>query len=164
MGRRGGRWVGMAHLLVKRGSEVVQKGEAGKLIKVAAGCATTATATAPISSSAPARSSSDESLTPWQKPKYASKPEWGDGFKKEYLAATHTDMWMQGDGPSPMEMVQQAEPIAAKSPWVACNHGNDGPCGLGAPIVYLNVSHATKDRPAVCKYCGLRFYNASFYV
>jgi len=66
--------------------------------------------------------------------------------------------------PSPMEMINEIEPIPIHADRVSCK--SEGACmdrygermGLGAPNTYYQLNSTTKDAPVKCKYCGLRFY------
>lgn len=55
----------------------------------------------------------------------------------------------------PMEMIARVEPIAVESKVVACRGGQNQ---LGHPVEFIKVYGTSKDEPAVCKYCGLRYY------
>ncbi|ACO62905.1 predicted protein [Micromonas commoda] len=76
----------------------------------------------------------------------------------------HTDKWLEAAVPSPMEMINEIEPIPIHADRVSCK--SKGACmdrygervGLGAPNTYYQLNSTTKDAPVKCKYCGLRFY------
>ena len=55
----------------------------------------------------------------------------------------------------PMEMIARVEPIAVESKVVACRGVQNQ---LGHPVEFIKVYGTSKDEPAVCKYCGLRYY------
>jgi NADH dehydrogenase (ubiquinone) Fe-S protein 6 len=79
----------------------------------------------------------------------------GDGI------ATHTAKWLQpaADGAvpkTPMEWIREAEPIEVHAPVVASTGGGDP--ALGCPVEYINLKGTTRERPAVCKYTGDRFW------
>lgn len=76
----------------------------------------------------------------------------GDGIK------THTEKWFWGKGPTPMEYILRVEPIANKGSVAACYGGVEP--ALGHEVEYIKVTGRSKDDPAVCKYCGLRYYEA----
>eukprot|EP00793_Prasinoderma_coloniale_P001139 PRCOL_00006130-RA len=76
----------------------------------------------------------------------------GDGI------SAHTDKWMTpGTGKkSPMELIAEVAPIGVEEDVAVC-YGHEDPV-LGHPVEFIKVSTATKENPAVCKYCGLRYY------
>ncbi|KAF3330330.1 NADH dehydrogenase [Carex littledalei] len=66
----------------------------------------------------------------------------------------HTAKWMQDTSKkSPMELINEVPPIKVDGRIVACE-GDIDPA-LGHPIEFICLD---RDEPAVCKYCGLRFY------
>ncbi|MED6179911.1 hypothetical protein PIB30_005370 [Stylosanthes scabra] len=66
----------------------------------------------------------------------------------------HTAKWMQDTSKkSPMELINEVPPIKVEDRIVACE-GDTNPA-LGHPIEYICLD---KDEPAICKYCGLRYY------
>jgi len=75
----------------------------------------------------------------------------GDGINN------HTDKWLQGDIKSPLEYIQEAEPIKVSGAVVA-SYGSDDPA-LGCPVEYINLRGTSKDNPAVCKYTGNKYYS-----
>ncbi|GAB4817611.1 hypothetical protein N2152v2_004657 [Parachlorella kessleri] len=75
----------------------------------------------------------------------------GDGI------ANHTRKWMQGNHKTPMEYIQQSEPIKVHG-LVVASYGSEDPA-LGAPVEYINLKGTTYDNPAVCKYTGNKFYS-----
>mmetsp|Transcript_5341 Transcript_5341/g.11685 ORF Transcript_5341/g.11685 Transcript_5341/m.11685 type:complete len:160 (-) Transcript_5341:584-1063(-) len=75
----------------------------------------------------------------------------GDGLK------THTDKWLQGDQKSPMQYIAEAEPIKVEGPVVA-SYGTEDPL-LGGPVEYINLKGTSREKPAVCKYTGNRYYS-----
>ncbi len=75
----------------------------------------------------------------------------GDGIK------SHTEKWLQGNVKSPMEYIQETEPIKVKGSVVA-SYGSDDP-GLGCPVEYINLKGTSYDNPAVCKYTGNKYYS-----
>ena len=75
----------------------------------------------------------------------------------------HTDKWLEAAVPSPMEMINEIEPIPIHADRVSCK--SEGACmdrygeRMGrAPNTYYQLNSTTKDAPVKCKYCGLRFY------
>ena len=78
----------------------------------------------------------------------------------------HTAKWLDSTAkPSPMEYSAAAEPIGVAGDNVSCD--SPGACkdrfgvgegGLGAPNTYYKLNDTSKEFPAKCKYCGLRFY------
>ncbi|KAK9819624.1 hypothetical protein WJX72_000363 [[Myrmecia] bisecta] len=75
----------------------------------------------------------------------------GDGL------TSHTSKWLQGPGKSPMEYCQEAEPIKVSGAVVA-SYGSDNP-GLGCPVEYINLRGTSREKPAVCKYTGNKYYS-----
>mmetsp|Transcript_28196 Transcript_28196/g.71901 ORF Transcript_28196/g.71901 Transcript_28196/m.71901 type:complete len:151 (-) Transcript_28196:273-725(-) len=76
----------------------------------------------------------------------------GDGIKN------HTDKWlMDKNQKSPMQWIKEAEPILVEGPVVA-SYGSEDP-SLGCPVEYINLKGSSKERPAVCKYTGNRYYS-----
>ncbi|KAL5724709.1 hypothetical protein ACHQM5_007933 [Ranunculus cassubicifolius] len=66
----------------------------------------------------------------------------------------HTAKWMQDTSKkSPMELINEVPPIKVQGRIVACE-GDSNPA-LGHPIEFICLD---LDEPAVCKYCGLRYY------
>ena len=57
---------------------------------------------------------------------------------------------------SPMELIAEVAPIGVEEDVAVC-YGHEDPV-LGHPVEFIKVSTATKENPAVCKYCGLRYY------
>ncbi|GFR41100.1 hypothetical protein Agub_g1744 [Astrephomene gubernaculifera] len=74
----------------------------------------------------------------------------GDGIQN------HTDKWLQG-GKSPMQYIDEVEPIKVKG-LVVASHGSDDPA-LGCPVEYINLKGTSYENPAVCKYTGNRYYS-----
>ncbi|GIL99617.1 hypothetical protein Vretimale_4742, partial [Volvox reticuliferus] len=74
----------------------------------------------------------------------------GDGIKN------HTDKWLQV-GKSPMEYINEVEPIKVKG-LVVASYGSDDPA-LGCPVEYITLKGTSYDNPAVCKYTGNRYYS-----
>jgi len=77
----------------------------------------------------------------------------GDGL------SSHTAKWLQGAGPglkSPMDWAREAEPIEVHANVVASTGGDDP--ALGCPVEYINLKGTTRDRPAVCKYTGAKYW------
>ncbi|GLC44367.1 hypothetical protein PLESTB_000477000 [Pleodorina starrii] len=74
----------------------------------------------------------------------------GDGIKN------HTDKWLQG-GKSPMEYINEVEPIKVKG-LVVASYGSDDPA-LGCPVEYITLKGTSYENPAVCKYTGNRYYS-----
>ncbi len=52
---------------------------------------------------------------------------------------------------------QEVEPIKVHGAVVAC-YGSEDPT-LGAPVSYLSLKGTSYDKPAVCKYTGLKYYS-----
>lgn len=75
----------------------------------------------------------------------------GDGINN------HTDKWLYGNIKSPLEWIQEAEPIKVSGPVVA-SYGSDDPA-LGCPVEYINLRGTSKENPAVCKYTGNKYYS-----
>ncbi|KFM26607.1 hypothetical protein F751_2194 [Auxenochlorella protothecoides] len=75
----------------------------------------------------------------------------GDGL------TTHTSKWMDGNGKSPMEYIQAAEPIKVHGLTVA-SYGSDDPA-LGCPVEYITLKGTSREHPAVCKYTGNKYYS-----
>ena len=74
----------------------------------------------------------------------------GDGMD------THTSKWLSEGREGPMEMIQRVPPSPVKANVVACRGGQSQ---LGHPVEFIKVLGTTIDEPAVCKYCGLRYYH-----
>ncbi|KAL5222019.1 hypothetical protein ABZP36_026732 [Zizania latifolia] len=74
------------------------------------------------------------------------------------VVGNHTAKWMQDTSKkSPMEMINAEPPIKVEGRIAACDGRKDKSyetASLGHPIEYICLD---LDRPAVCKYCGLRF-------
>ncbi|KAG8046569.1 hypothetical protein GUJ93_ZPchr0008g13708 [Zizania palustris] len=74
------------------------------------------------------------------------------------VVGDHTAKWMQDTSKkSPMEMISAEPPIKVEGRIAACDGRKDKSyetASLGHPIEYICLD---LDRPAVCKYCGLRF-------
>ncbi|KEH30662.1 putative Zinc finger, CHCC-type [Medicago truncatula] len=67
--------------------------------------------------------------------------------------SNHTAKWMQDTSKkSPMELINEVPPIKVEGRIVACEGDTDP--ALGHPIEYICLDLA---KPAVCKYCGLRY-------
>mmetsp|Transcript_3618 Transcript_3618/g.12697 ORF Transcript_3618/g.12697 Transcript_3618/m.12697 type:complete len:149 (-) Transcript_3618:110-556(-) len=77
------------------------------------------------------------------------------GLGKGDNLSTHTSKWLSEGREGPMEMIARVEPIAVESKVVACRGGQNQ---LGHPVEFIKVYGTSKDEPAVCKYCGLRYY------
>lgn len=75
----------------------------------------------------------------------------GDGL------TTHTSKWLQGDHKSPMQYIQESEPIKVHG-LVVASRGSDDPA-LGCPIEYINLKGTSREEPAVCKYTGNKYYS-----
>eukprot|EP00878_Enallax_costatus_P003006 GHUV01003204.1.p1 GENE.GHUV01003204.1~~GHUV01003204.1.p1 ORF type:complete len:161 (+),score=45.35 GHUV01003204.1:187-669(+) len=75
----------------------------------------------------------------------------GDGIKN------HTGKWLQKGLKSPMDYIQEAEPIKVSGAVVA-SYGSDDPA-LGCPVEYINLKGTSYDHPAVCKYTGNKYYS-----
>merc|ERR1711879_108042 len=72
---------------------------------------------------------------------------------------THTQKWMQNTSmAAPVDLINAVEPIPVKGSRVCCNCG-ESLGGLGAPKTFYNLHGSTKEKPVVCKYCGLRSYS-----
>ncbi|XP_008775895.1 NADH dehydrogenase [ubiquinone] iron-sulfur protein 6, mitochondrial-like [Phoenix dactylifera] len=70
------------------------------------------------------------------------------------LVSKHTAKWMQDTSKkSPMELISEVPPIKVEGRIVACE-GDSNPA-LGHPIEFICLD---QDEPAVCKYCGLRYF------
>jgi NADH dehydrogenase (ubiquinone) Fe-S protein 6 len=54
-----------------------------------------------------------------------------------------------------MELIAEVPPIEVEGRIAACD-GGGGP--LGHPRVFINLEYSSPESPAVCDYCGLRFY------
>ncbi|KAF4380291.1 hypothetical protein CsatB_002470 [Cannabis sativa] len=68
--------------------------------------------------------------------------------------SNHTAKWMQDTSKkSPMELINDVPPIKVEGRIVACE-GDNNPA-LGHPIEYICLD---RKEPAVCKYCGLRYF------
>jgi NADH dehydrogenase (ubiquinone) Fe-S protein 6 len=81
----------------------------------------------------------------------------------------HTAKWLDStEKPSPMEYSSAVEPIAVHG-LERVNCDSPGACkdrfgellGLGAPNTYYKLADTTPENPVKCKYCGLRFFDAS---
>eukprot|EP00201_Polytomella_parva_P014675 CAMPEP_0175050952 /NCGR_PEP_ID=MMETSP0052_2-20121109/7529_1 /TAXON_ID=51329 ORGANISM="Polytomella parva, Strain SAG 63-3" /NCGR_SAMPLE_ID=MMETSP0052_2 /ASSEMBLY_ACC=CAM_ASM_000194 /LENGTH=132 /DNA_ID=CAMNT_0016315181 /DNA_START=37 /DNA_END=435 /DNA_ORIENTATION=- len=70
---------------------------------------------------------------------------------------SHTSKWMQGNGKSPMDYINEVEPIKVKG-LVVASHGTDDPA-LGCPVEYISLKGTSYENPAVCKYTGNRYYS-----
>ncbi|KAI8463806.1 MAG: NADH:ubiquinone oxidoreductase 13 kd-like subunit [Monoraphidium minutum] len=70
---------------------------------------------------------------------------------------THTDKWLTAGAKSPMDYIQEAEPIKVSGAVVA-SYGSDDP-SLGCPVEYISLKGTSIDKPAVCKYTGNKFYS-----
>ncbi|XP_022718575.1 NADH dehydrogenase [ubiquinone] iron-sulfur protein 6, mitochondrial-like [Durio zibethinus] len=67
--------------------------------------------------------------------------------------SNHTAKWMQDTSKkSPMELINEVPPIKVEGRIVACE-GDNNPA-LGHPIEFICLD---LKKPAVCKYCGLRY-------
>mmetsp|Transcript_965 Transcript_965/g.2304 ORF Transcript_965/g.2304 Transcript_965/m.2304 type:complete len:165 (+) Transcript_965:42-536(+) len=75
----------------------------------------------------------------------------GDGI------VSHTEKWMHSDRKSPMQYIQEAEPILVEGPVVA-SYGSDDPA-LGCPVEFINLKGTSYENPAVCKYTGNKYYS-----
>lgn len=75
----------------------------------------------------------------------------GDGIKN------HTSKWLQGNQKSPMEYINEVEPIKVHG-LVVASRGTDDPA-LGCPVCYINLKGTSYENPAVCKYTGNRYYS-----
>jgi NADH dehydrogenase (ubiquinone) Fe-S protein 6 len=64
---------------------------------------------------------------------------------------------MQSGNKSPMEYIQEAAPIKVHG-MVVASHGTDDPA-LGCPVEYISLKGTTRERPAVCKYTGNKYYS-----
>lgn len=70
---------------------------------------------------------------------------------------THTSKWLTAGVKSPMDYIQEAEPIKVSGAVVA-SHGSDDP-DLGCPVEYISLKGSSYDKPAVCKYTGNKYYS-----
>ncbi|GBF97119.1 hypothetical protein Rsub_10130 [Raphidocelis subcapitata] len=70
---------------------------------------------------------------------------------------THTSKWLTAGMKSPMDYIQEAEPIKV-SGMVVASHGSDDP-NLGCPVEYISLKGTSYEKPAVCKYTGNKFYS-----
>ncbi|XP_068635136.1 NADH dehydrogenase [ubiquinone] iron-sulfur protein 6, mitochondrial [Aristolochia californica] len=69
------------------------------------------------------------------------------------LVSQHTAKWMQDiTKKSPMELINEVPPIKVDGRIAACEGDTDP--ALGHPIEFICLD---LDKPAICKYCGLRF-------
>jgi len=73
----------------------------------------------------------------------------GDGIEN------HTEKWLSG-GKAPIQWIAEAAPIEVQTRVAQCWGGGD--VALGHPIEYISLDGTTPEDPAVCKYCGLRFF------
>ncbi|XP_078440454.1 NADH-ubiquinone oxidoreductase-like protein [Wolffia australiana] len=70
------------------------------------------------------------------------------------LIGEHTAKWMQDTSKkSPMELINEVPPIKVSGRIAVCTGANDA--SLGHPVEFICLD---QDEPAVCKYCGLRFF------
>ena len=81
----------------------------------------------------------------------------GDGI------SNHTAKWHAAEeskGKVPIEYCQSAEPIKVHGLTVACT-GVDGEDGysLGGPVQFISLKGTSRERPAVCKYTGRKYYS-----
>ncbi|KIZ02812.1 NADH:ubiquinone oxidoreductase 16.3 kDasubunit [Monoraphidium neglectum] len=65
---------------------------------------------------------------------------------------SHTSKWLTAGAKSPMDYIQEAEPIKV-SGMVVASYGSDDP-NLGCPVEYISLKGTSYDKPAVCKYTG----------
>jgi len=70
---------------------------------------------------------------------------------------THTAKWLNAPVKSPLELIAEVEPIAVTAGNVVNCTGGKHP-SLGHPNEYIVLNDTSKEFPAVCKYCGLRYY------
>lgn len=78
---------------------------------------------------------------------------------KKETDQSHTSVWLDAeDERSPMDMVFEERPIPWEDTIVACWGGGDPK--LGHPIEYIKLDDCTEANPAICKYCGLRYYHS----
>ncbi|KXZ56856.1 hypothetical protein GPECTOR_1g772 [Gonium pectorale] len=63
---------------------------------------------------------------------------------------------LQG-GKSPMEYINEVEPIKVEG-LVVASYGSDDPA-LGCPVEYICLKGTSYENPAVCKYTGNRYYS-----
>ena len=75
----------------------------------------------------------------------------GDGL------SNHTAKWWSGEGKTPLEYCQSAEPIKVEGMTVASTGSDE--YSLGCPVEYISLKGTTKENPAVCKYTGLKYYS-----
>nr|GLL28302.1 NADH dehydrogenase [ubiquinone] iron-sulfur protein 6, mitochondrial [Ipomoea trifida]GMD02402.1 NADH dehydrogenase [ubiquinone] iron-sulfur protein 6, mitochondrial [Ipomoea batatas] len=76
------------------------------------------------------------------------------GIVSSEVLTSHTAKWMQDTGKkSPMELINEVPPIKVEGRIVACEGDSDP--ALGHPIEFICLD---LDAPAVCKYCGLRYF------
>ena len=68
---------------------------------------------------------------------------------------------MQGNQTSPLEYCQSAEPIKVEGLVVASTGSSDP--SLGCPVEYISLKGTTKEKPAVCKYTGLKYYSDAWW-
>ncbi|XP_010943451.1 NADH dehydrogenase [ubiquinone] iron-sulfur protein 6, mitochondrial isoform X1 [Elaeis guineensis] len=75
------------------------------------------------------------------------------------LVSKHTAKWMQDTSKkSPMESINEVRPIKVEGRIVAC--GGDSNPALGHPLEFICLD---LEEPAVCKYCGLRYFQDHHY-
>jgi len=78
----------------------------------------------------------------------------GDGI------SNHTAKWIKTDGKTPIEYCQSAEPVRVRGLSVACT-GLDGEDAfeLGSPVQFISLKGTSRERPAVCKYTGRKWWS-----
>eukprot|EP00241_Pyramimonas_parkeae_P010008 CAMPEP_0114245322 /NCGR_PEP_ID=MMETSP0058-20121206/11828_1 /TAXON_ID=36894 /ORGANISM="Pyramimonas parkeae, CCMP726" /LENGTH=129 /DNA_ID=CAMNT_0001358355 /DNA_START=60 /DNA_END=449 /DNA_ORIENTATION=+ len=69
---------------------------------------------------------------------------------------SHTQKWLYDTTFAPMDMIANVPPIPVSGNTAVC-YGGDNPA-LGHPAEYIQLNDTSKEAPATCKYCGLRFY------
>ncbi len=81
----------------------------------------------------------------------------GDGI------TNHTAKWHaagEAEGKTPIEYCQSAEPVRVRGLSVACT-GLDGEDAfeLGSPVQFISLKGTSRERPAVCKYTGRKWWS-----
>ena len=67
------------------------------------------------------------------------------------------DSSIAGNTKSPADWIAEAPPIKVHGA-VAVSTGSEDPA-LGCPVEYIDLRGTSVDKPAVCKYTGLRYYS-----
>lgn len=68
-----------------------------------------------------------------------------------------TDGPLSGNTKPPMDFIAEAEPIKVHGAVVAST-GVEDPA-LGCPVEFIDLRGTSKERPAVCKYTGNKYYS-----